>query len=104
MLIYNVTAHVEPSIEHKWLKWMKQEHIPDMLSTKKFTETKIFKIISDQDTGGISYAVQYYCNNRKQYESYQKEYALLLEQKVKDKFGEKILFFKTELELIKEYT
>ena len=104
MLIYNVTAHLEPSVEQKWLKWMKQEHIPEMLDTKKFTETKIFKIISDQDTGGISYAVQYYCNNRKQYESYLKEYSLSLEQKVKDKFGEKILFFKTELELIKEYT
>ena len=104
MLIYNVTAHVEPSIEQKWLKWMKKEHIPDMLGTKKFTETKIFKIITDQDKGGISYAVQYYCDNREQYESYLKEYALSLEQEVKDKFGEKILFVRTELQLIQEYT
>ena len=43
MLIYNVTAHLESSVEQKWLKWMKQEHIPEMLGTKKFTETKIFK-------------------------------------------------------------
>ena len=103
MLIYNVTVHVEPSIEEKWLNWMEQEHIPDMLGTKKFTETKIFKIITDQDTGGISYAVQYYCYNREQYESYLKEDATSLRQKVKDKFGKKILFFRTELELIQEY-
>lgn len=104
MLIYNVTAHLEPSVEQKWLKWMKQEHIPEMLGTKKFTETKIFKIITDQDTDGISYAVQYYCDNRKQYESYLKEDAPSLGQKAKDKFGEKILFFRTELQLIYEYT
>ena len=103
MLIYNVTAHVEPSIEQKWLKWMKQEHIPEMLGTNKFTKTKIFKIITDQDTGGISYAVQYYCDNREQYESYLKEDAQSLRDKVKDKFGENILFFRTELQLIQEY-
>ena len=54
MLIYNVTAHVEPSIEKIWLEWMEQHHIPEMHATQKFTHTKIFKIITDQDTGGIS--------------------------------------------------
>ena len=103
MLIYNVTVHVEPSIEEKWLNWMEQEHIPEMLGTKKFSKTKVFKIITDQDTGGRSYAVQYYCYNREQYESYLKEDATSLRQKVKDKFGKKILFFRTELELIQEY-
>ena len=103
MLIYNVTVHVEPSIEEKWLNWMEQEHIPEMLGTKKFSKTKVFKIITDQDTGGISYAVQYYCYNSEQYESYLKEDATSLRQKVKDKFGKKILFFRTELELIQEY-
>ena len=44
MLIYNVTAHVEHSIEQSWLEWMEQEHIPEMLATKKFIKTKIFKI------------------------------------------------------------
>ena len=48
MLIYNVTVHVEPSIEEKWLNWMEQEHIPEMLGTNKFTKTKIFKIITNR--------------------------------------------------------
>ena len=104
MLIYNVTAHVEPSIEQTWLDWMEEEHIPEMLATKKFTQTKIFKIITDQDTGGVSYAVQYYCENSKKYEAYLKENAPLLRQKVKAKFGDQILFFRTELQLIKEHS
>jgi hypothetical protein len=47
--------------------------------------------------------VQFYFDNRKLYESYLKEDAPSLGQKAKDKFGEKILFFRTELQLIYEY-
>lgn len=104
MFIYNVTAHVEPSVENTWLKWMEQEHIPEMHATKKFTKTEVFKIISEQDAGGVSYAVQYHCENREQYEAYLKENALLLRQKVHVKFGDLVLFFRTELQLIKEYS
>jgi hypothetical protein len=102
MLIYNVTAHVENLIERAWLEWMEQEHIPEMLATKKFTKTKIFKIITDQDTGGVSYSAQYYCKNREKFKAYLKENAPLLRQKVQDKFGEQILFFRSELQLIQE--
>lgn len=102
MLIYNVTAHVEPSIENNWLEWMQQEHIPEMLATQKFIDTKIFKIISDQDSGGVSYAVQYHCENRQLFEAYLKENAPQLRNKAQTKFGDQILFFRTELELIRK--
>ena len=104
MLIYNVTAHVEPSIEKSWLEWMKQEHIPEMHATQKFTETKLFKILSDQDSGWVSYAVQYHCKNREHFEAYLKENASLLRKKVHTKFGDHILCFRTELELIQQYS
>ena len=104
MFIYNVTAHVEPSVENVWLDWMEQNHIPEMIATQKFTHSKIFKIIKDQDTGGVSYAVQYYCEHRQDYEAYLKEDARRLRQKTQAKFGEQILFFRTELQLIQEYS
>jgi hypothetical protein len=28
MVIYNVTTHVEPSVQEDWLLWMRQELIP----------------------------------------------------------------------------
>ena len=55
MLIYNVTAHVEFKIEKEWLLWMKQKHLSEILATKKFSEAKIFKIISEQDQGCLLY-------------------------------------------------
>ena len=70
MVIYNVTTHVESSIEESWLNWMKEKHLPEMLATKKFKTARIFKIISENDKGGVSYAAQYHCDNKMSLEQY----------------------------------
>jgi hypothetical protein len=102
MLIYNVTTHVEPKIEKEWLLWMKQKHLSNMLATQKFSIAKIFKVISEMDHGGVSYAVQYHCENKSILNEYLKNDAKLLQKKENDKFGSSILFFTTELQLIEE--
>ena len=101
MFIYNVTAHVEPSVEKEWLEWMEQEHIPEMHKTQKISTTKLFEILSDQDLGGKSYAVQYHMKDKSAYKAYLKENAAAMKAKVQHKFGDQILFFRTGLELIK---
>ena len=102
MLIYNVTTYVEPEIEKEWLLWMKQKHLSKMLATQKFSVAKIFKVITDQDHGGISYAVQYHCENKNTLDEYLKNDAKDLQKKENEKFGKSILFFRTELQLIEE--
>ena len=102
MIIYNVTTHVEPSIEKEWLVWMKQKHLLEMLATQKFIKAKIFKIISEEDQGGLSYAVQYYCKSKNVLDAYLKNDAKLLQEEGNKKFGSSILFFRTELQLIEE--
>lgn len=102
MLIYNVTSHVEPKIEKEWLLWMKQKHLSEMLATQKFSTAKIFKVISDQDHGGVSYAVQYHCENKNTLDEYLKNDAKDLQKKENEKFGKSILFFRTDLQLIEE--
>ncbi|MDG1386151.1 MAG: DUF4286 family protein [Flavobacteriaceae bacterium] len=100
MFIYNVTTHVEPNIESRWLEWMNEEHIPQMIQTGKFKKAIIFKVITENDSGGISYATQYHCSDRTAFECYQKEDADRLKKHALDKFGERILSFRTELEQI----
>jgi len=102
MLIYNVTTHVEPSVEQDWLVWMKQKHLPQMLATKKFIHAKIFKINSEHDQGGISYAVQYHCTDQKTLNQYLKNDAECMRKEGIEKFGNNLLFFRTELQLIEE--
>ena len=102
MVIYNVTTHVEPSIEQEWLLWMRQIHIPKMLATQKFTNSKIYKVINERDQGGISYAVQYYSDSQELLKQYFEKEAPLFNKEEKEKFGNRVLFFQTELQLIEE--
>ena len=100
MFIYNVTTHVEPAVEQEWLSWMKEEHLPKMTQTGHFLQAKLFKVITDQDHGGISYATQYHCHSRKEYEDYIALKAKALRQDTIDRFGNSILAFRTQLEEI----
>ena len=102
MVIYNVTTHVESSIEKNWLKWMNEKHIPEMLATKKFKTAKIFKIINENDKGGVSYAAQYQCDNKICLEQYLNDFAPKLRHDAVKKFGDRILSFRTQLELIEQ--
>ena len=102
MVIYNITTHVESSIEESWLKWMKEKHLPEMLATKKFKTAKIFKIINENDKGGVSYAAQYQCDNKITLEQYLNDFAAKLREDSVNKFGDRILSFRTELELIEQ--
>ncbi len=100
MFIYNVTVHVEPTVEQDWLNWMKDDHLPKMIQTGQFLQAKLFKVITDQDHGGVSYATQYHCDSRNEYENYIAQQADALRQDAIDRFGNSILAFRTQLEEI----
>ena len=34
MIIYNVTVTLNENIHSSWLEWLRQEHIPEVLSTR----------------------------------------------------------------------
>lgn len=100
MLIYNVTTHVEPSIESQWIEWMNTKHLVEMMATQKFTKVLLFKVVTNNDAQGKSYAVQYHCKNRTIFKKYLKEDATRLRKSAIEKFGNQILSFRTELEQI----
>jgi len=102
MIIYNVTSNVDPSIHDQWLIWIK-EHIPHVLSTGHFTEAKLTKVLVEEDLGGATYSVQYRAKSREALENYYQNDADKLRQEAFQKFGDKVLAFRTELEVIDEY-
>lgn len=104
MYIYNVTINVESSIRDAWLEWMQTKHIPEMLATGKFNEAKIFRVLVDEETGGTTYAVQYYTESRQLLRDYYRENAAGMRQDGVDRFGDKIVAFRTELEIISQHT
>ena len=103
MIIYNVTVSVDESIHNDWLIWIKQ-HIPQVLATGKFTEAKLTKVLVDEEMGGITYSVQYRAKSREHLESYYSNDADRLRNEGLKKFANKMLAFRTELEIIDEYS
>jgi len=102
MYIYNVTINIDEAVHNEWLTWM-ETHILEVLNTGKFTAAKLTEVLVDEEMGGKTYAVQYTTNSREDLESYYQEDAENLRIKSWKKFGDKMVAFRTELRLIKEF-
>ncbi|MFY9242294.1 MAG: DUF4286 family protein [Polaribacter sp.] len=102
MYIYNVTINIDEAVHKEWLTWM-ETHILDVLNTGKFISAKFTEVLVKEDLGGKTYSVQYTANTKQDLEDYYKEDAERLRMESVKKFGNKILAFRTELKLIKEF-
>ncbi|WP_053406713.1 DUF4286 family protein [Persicobacter sp. CCB-QB2] len=101
MIVYNVTVTIEENIEDQWVKWMKEEHIPEVMATGYFKENKMFRLISHLKEGeGLTYVVQYFAESKGILNQYITKAAPVLQQKAADKFGEKALAFRSLMEQI----
>jgi Domain of unknown function (DUF4286) len=103
MIIYNVTANIEASIHDKWLAWIK-EHIPQVLATGYFTDAKLTKVLVEEEMGGTTYSIQYRAKSREALDLYYKNDAARLRTEGLKLFADKMLAFRTELEVMDEYT
>lgn len=103
MYIYNITTNIEEASHHAWLQWMKEIHIPEVLSTGKFLSAKFSKVLVEEDMGGVTYSIQYSVMDKATLERYYEEDADRLLESVQKKFGGTLVSFKTELEVIDEY-
>lgn len=103
MIIYNVTINIDDSIHNEWLTWIK-EHIPQVLATGKFSEAKLTKVLVEEEMGGTTYSVQYRAKSREDLDDYYQQDAERLRQDGLKRFADKMLAFRTELEVIDEYS
>lgn len=102
MYIYNVTINIDESVHLEWLTWM-ETHIPEVLNTGKFTAAKLTEVLVEEEMGGRTYSVQYSANTKEDIENYYKYDAERLRAEGLKKFSDKMLSFRTELKLIKEF-
>ena len=102
MIIYNVTINVDKSVKDEWLVWIK-EHIPQVLATGKFKEAKLTKVLVE-DPEADTYSVQYRAHSKEALKAYYEEDAERLRRDGLKRFADKVLAFRTELEVIDEYT
>lgn len=101
-LIYNVTVSVDKTHTEEWLFWMQEVHVPQVMETGLFLEAKLTEVLADSDDS-VSYAIQYLCACRADYECYVEKHAPRLQEEHNAKFGNKALAFRTLLDVHKTF-
>ena len=99
MIVYNVPLAIEPSVEEEVIHWLRDIHIPEVMETGLFLSSAMFKVFEGPDQPHGSYAIQYRLENWDAFQSYSAHHAAALQAKTRDKFGERVLAFRTFLEL-----
>lgn len=102
MIIYNVTVNIDAEVHDEWLNWMRSKHIPDVMSTGCFTESKISRIHGEEQ-GGMSYAIQYIAPNQDKFDVYQQLFAPKLQHEHTSKYQGKFAAFRTILSIVEEF-
>ncbi|TAH22487.1 MAG: DUF4286 family protein [Cytophagales bacterium] len=101
MILYNLTINIEDESHDRWLKWMREIHIPEVMQTGYFTHYKMFKLLtSAQDNTGTNYAIQYFCESMEKFNEYEKKHAPALRADVDKHFQGKYYTFRSILEEI----
>jgi phosphoribosylamine-glycine ligase len=103
MILYNVTININESVHDQWMQWMQEKHIGEVLATGKFSAARMVKVLVEEDMGGITYSIQYTTDSKETLQRYYDEDAPRLREEGLRLFGDKMLAFRTELELISEH-
>ena len=101
MILYNVTLNVNDEIKDEWLRWMKENHLPEVMASGKFISFAMYKIRNHSENDkSNNYSVQYHANSISDYEDYTHNFAPELKKKTLEKFGDKVIAFRTLLEVL----
>jgi hypothetical protein len=100
MIVYNVTNKVHPEVEGEWVRWQKEEHIPDIMSSGMFTEYKIYRLLDQDETDGVTYIIQYFAPDIEHYQQYVESFAPPLRKKAMDRWGNKFIAFRTIMQVV----
>jgi Domain of unknown function (DUF4286) len=100
MILYNVTIKVHKSIQEDWLVWLKEIHIPEIISTECFTHFKILQLLEIDNSEGLTYAVQYFAESKSLYNRYIEKYAENMRTKSYEKWGDKFIAFRSVMQIV----
>ncbi len=100
MIIYSVTITIDASVESEWIEWMNRLHIPDVLRTNCFTESRIYKAVGSEGDESV-YVLQYQCRSLEEYHRYRDNFAPGLQKEHTERFAGR---FRGSRQLLEEIT
>ncbi len=102
MILYNVTVSIDPSVSEEWLSWMRTTHIPEVMATGCFVESRLSRVQGEEE-GGVTFAITYLSPNQALLDEYQLKHAPLLQKSHSEKYIGKFAAFRTFLHVIEEF-
>lgn len=102
MIIYNVTVKPEAVIAEDWVRWMRDEHMPELLATGLFTGYRLSHLLEQDESDGPTYTAQYFCATAEAYETYIRDWAPVMREKGLARFGGQFTAFRSVMESIAE--
>lgn len=96
-IVYSVTIVPERDIEEQYLRWLQEVHIEEVLATGCFDAHRLYKVLSEDESEGSSYNIQYITSDMSRYFNYIHNHAPAMRAKGIEEFGEKFHAFRTVL-------
>lgn len=100
MIIYNVTIKVQAAVADEWVRWMRDEHMPELQRTGLFTDYRLCRLLEQDDSEGPTFSAQYFCDSLEDYHEYINRHAGVMRNKGQKKFGDKFIAFRTVMEAV----
>jgi len=99
MILYNITFNVEDDVKDRWLEYMREQFIPAMIESGLLTRPVMSELLL-QEPQGTSYALHFYSDNLDNLRRFQSDEWEGIFRKLRDEFGDKVVFFPTEMKVV----
>lgn len=100
MLLQNITYSVPIEIHESWFEWMIKIHIPEIMATGLFVKNHVLRLRDVDEEETFTYAIQFFSATEEDHITYVKEHNPKLMLKSSQKWGEKVLEFRTLMEIV----
>jgi len=95
MIIYSIEISIDKKAQSKWLKWMREIHIPDVMRTNMFLKFTFYKKLNTNSSA--TYIIEYETDDIKKYQKYESDLSIKLkkahETEFKNQFSAKRSLF-----------
>ena len=102
MIVYNVTVKIDHAAAGEWLTWMRREHIPAVVATGLFSGYRLMRIVEEDDADGMTYAVQYACPSKENFDRYLREHAADLQRAHRERYANRFVAIRTLMQVVEE--
>lgn len=102
MILYNVTCNVTQEVENQWLEWVDHQ-LNNISKSEKISGISILKLNTNISTEDVVYAIQYQISDHNTLENFLKNEDKTLKDRINMDFGDAVIHFSSQLEIINKY-